>query len=194
MERTGSLYETKMAEPESAFSAHHVRYFARNLAAHRDPRNRWVHLVATVVGFCCLVSMLARVSLGPTDLGAVLAVVAVVYFAPFEPLAAALVGTAVVLARLVLGPQWGQAGVAPLTGIGVALAVYLAFNLFGVYTHHLFHDPIIAENSTEKLIVRLLKTGHTILFSSVHFVTFALFAAGYRPRLRSRIQRAAERQ
>jgi uncharacterized membrane protein YGL010W len=178
----------------SPLHAHHVRYFARNLAAHRDPRNRLVHLVATVVGFCSLVSMLARVPLGATDLGTLLAVGAVLYFAPFEPLAAALLATAVGTARLILGPRFGQAGVGPAAGLGVALGVFLAFNLFGVYTHVLFDDPIVAEGSTEKLPVRLAKTLHTILFSSVHFLTFGLFALGYRPRLRAEIEAAARQQ
>jgi uncharacterized membrane protein YGL010W len=178
----------------SPLHAHHVRYFARNLAAHRDARNRLVHLVATVVGFCCLVSMLARVSLGPTDLGTLLAVGAVLYFAPFEPLAAALLAAAATAARLLLGPRFGQAGVGPLPGLGVALGVFLAFNLFGVYTHYLFDDPIVAEGSTEKLPVRLAKTLHTILFSSGHFLTFGLFALGYRPRLRAEIEAEVQHQ
>src|SRR5207302_4609013 len=52
------------APTESAagpFAAHHLRYFGRTLAAHRDGRNRLVHLVATLVGFSCILSMLARV-------------------------------------------------------------------------------------------------------------------------------------
>ena len=179
-----------MSVPASPLHAHHVRYFARNLAAHRDPRNRLVHLVATVVGFCCLVSMLARVPLGATDLGTLLALGAVLYFLPFEPLAAALLASAVATARLVLGPRFGQADVGPLAGLGVALGVFLAFNLFGVFTHFLFDDPIVAEHSTEKLPVRLLKTLHTIVFSSGHFLTFGLFALGYRPQLRAEIATA----
>jgi hypothetical protein len=169
------------------FSAHHLRYFARNLAAHADPRNRLVHLAATLVGFQCLVSMLARVALGPTNLGALLAAATVLYFLPFEPLAAVLVGAVTLASRLLLGPRWGQAGVGPLAGLGVALAVFVVFNLTGVYTHRLFDDPIIARGSTEKLYVRLGKTLHTILFSSVHFVTFGLVALGYRPGLRRQI-------
>jgi uncharacterized membrane protein YGL010W len=178
----------------AALHAHHVRYFARNLAAHRDPRNRLVHLVATLVGFSCIVSMLARVSIGPTDLGALLAITAVLYFAPFEPLAALVIAATVSAARLLLGPHFGQAGVGPVRGLGTALGVFLAFNLFGVYTHRLFNDPIIASGSTEKLVVRLLKTAHTILFSVGHFVSFALFALGYRGRLRAEIVAAADRQ
>jgi uncharacterized membrane protein YGL010W len=178
------------------FRSHHVRYFARNLAAHRDPRNRAVHLVATVVGFCCLVSMLARVQLGAAglDLGAVLAIATVLYVAPFEPLAAAVVGAAVLIERLVLGAHFGQVGVGPLVGLGVPLAVFLLFNLTGVATHFVFDDPIIASGSKEKLPVRLAKTAHTIAFSSVHFVGFALFALGYRPALHAQIVAAAEQQ
>jgi uncharacterized protein YndB with AHSA1/START domain len=183
-----------LAAAARGLGAHHVRFLARNLAAHRDPRNRLVHLVATVVGFCSLVSMLARVPLGSTNLGTLLALATVLYYAPFEPLAAALVGAAAATARLALGPQFGQAGVGPLAGIGVPLGVFLAFNLFGVYTHHLFDDPIIASGSTEKLHIRLLKTTHTILFSSVQFVAFGLFALGYRGTLWAEIERAAARQ
>jgi hypothetical protein len=173
---------------------HHLRLFARNLAAHRDPRNRLVHLVATLIGFCCIVSMLARVSLFGTDLGVVLAVGTVVYFAPFEPLAAALVGLTAATARLGLGPRFGQVGVGPVAGIGVPLAIFLTFNLLGVWTHYLFDDPIVASGSTEKLHMRLLKTAHTVLFSSVHFVSFGLFALGYRRPLAERIEAAARAQ
>lgn len=180
---------SRMVAPRpSWFHAHHVRYFARQLRAHADPRNRVVHLVATLVGFQCLVSMLARVSVGPTNLGALLALTTVAYFLPFEPLAALVVGACTLLSRLVLGPGWGQAGVGPALGLGVALAVFLVFNLTGVYTHRLFDDPIIDHGSPEKLPVRLGKTLHTILFSSAHFVTFGLFALGYRPRLRRQIE------
>jgi uncharacterized membrane protein YGL010W len=185
---------TRAAGAAAGFAAHHVRYFARNLAAHRDRRNRWVHLVATVVGFCCLVSMLARVPIGRTDLGTVLAATTVLYFVPFEPLAAAIVGAAVLLARLTLGASFGQASLGPLAGLGIPLGVFLIFNLTGVATHQLFDDPIVASGSTEKRIVRLLKTVHTIAFSSVHFVTFGLFELGYRPALRAQIQQAARAQ
>jgi uncharacterized membrane protein YGL010W len=178
----------------SLLHAHHVRYLARQLAAHRDGRNRLVHLVGTVVGFCCLVSMLARVPLGATDLGTLLAVGAVLYFAPFEPLAAALLATVVGTARLVLGARFGQTGVGPLAGLGVALGLFLAFNLFGVYTHFLFDDPLLDEHATESVPVRLAKTVHTILFSSLHFVTFGLFALGYRPRLRREVEAQARRR
>jgi uncharacterized membrane protein YGL010W len=177
------------------FHSHHVRYFGRNLAAHRDPRNRAVHLVATLVGFTCLVSMLARVRLGVSvDAGGVLAIATVLYVAPFEPLAAAVVAGAVLLARLLLGAHFGQPHVGPLVGLGVPLAVFLFFNLAGVATHFLFDDPIIASASPEALPVRLGKTVHTIAFSSLHFVTYALFALGYRPALRAQIRAAAERQ
>ena len=172
----------------SPFAAHHLRYLARQLAAHADPRNRVVHLVATIVGFQCLVSMLARVSLGPTNLGAILALSTFVYFLPFEPLAACIVGAITLATRLLLGPQWGQAHVGPVAGIGVALAVFLAFNLTGVYTHRLFDDPIIDVGSREPTWIRLAKTLHTILFSSVHFVTFGLVALGHRPLLRRQIE------
>jgi uncharacterized membrane protein YGL010W len=181
----------ELSSEAAPLHAHHVKYFARQLAAHRDPRNRLVHLAATVVGFCCLVSMLARVPLGPSDLGTLLALAAVVYFAPFEPLAAALLATAVGTARLLAGPHFGQAGSGVVAGLGVPLAIFLVFNLFGVYAHFLFDDPLVAEHSTEKLPVRLAKTLHTILFSSGHFLAFALFALGYRPSLRAEIERAA---
>lgn len=172
----------------NAFAAHHLRYYARQLSAHADPRNRVVHLVATVVGFQCLVSILARWTLGPTNLGAILALATVLYFLPFEPLAALIVGAITLATRLLLGPRWGQAHVGALVGIGVALAVFLAFNLAAVYTHRLFDDPIIDRGSKQALWVRLAKTLHTILFSSVHFVTFGLLALGYRPRLRRQIE------
>jgi len=172
------------------FRAHHLRYFARNLAGHRDPRNRLVHLVATVIGFCCIVSLLARVTVLGTDLGSILAVATVLYYAPFEPLAAALVGLAALTARLLLGAQFGQAGVGAVAGIGVPLTVFLAVNLGGVYAHRLFGEPIVASHSTEKLYVRLGKTVHTILFSSVQFVAFGLFALGYRSALWARIDAA----
>ena len=174
----------------SPLAAHHLRYFARNLAAHRDPRNRRVHLIATLVGFQCLVSMLARVAVGPTNLGALLALATVLYVLPFEPLAAAVVAATTLAARLALGPRFGQAHAGPVAGLAVPLAVFLAFNLTGVYTHRLFADPIIDRNSQERLIVRLGKTLHTILFSSVHFVTFALLGLGYRPQLRRRLEAA----
>jgi hypothetical protein len=173
----------------AAFRSHHVYYFARNLAAHRDPRNRAVHLLATLVGFCCLVSMLARVPIGAfgLDLGGVLAVGTVLYVAPFEPLAGAVVGATALAARLLLGPHFGQVGVGPLVGLGVPLAIFLVFNLTGVATHVVFDDPIIKTGSKERLAVRLAKTAHTILFSSVHFVAYALFARGYRPALHAQI-------
>jgi uncharacterized protein YndB with AHSA1/START domain len=181
------------ASPETAanpFAAHHLRYFGRTLAAHRDGRNRLVHLVATVVGFSCILSMLARIPLG-VDVGALLALFTLLYFLPFEPLAAAIVGLSALASRLILGPRFGQVGVGTLAGIGVPLGIFLAFNLFGVWTHHLFDDPILAPRSHERLLVRLLKTGHTILFSSVHFVSFGLFALGWRPALRARVVAAA---
>jgi hypothetical protein len=173
---------------------HHVRFFARNLAAHRDSRNRRVHLVATLIGFACIVSMLARVTVGGSDLGTLLALATVAYFAPFDPLVAAILGAVAVAARLGLGPRFGQASVGALIGIGVPLGLFLAFNLLGVYTHHRYNDPIIATGSTEKLHLRLAKTAHTILFSSGHFVGFALFALGYRRALAGRVAAAAERQ
>ena len=178
----------------SRFHSHHVFYFARNLAAHRDGRNRAVHLVATVVGFGCLVAMLARVRLGSFDLGGLFALATFLYFVPFEPLAATIVGGAALAERLVLGAHFGQVGVAPLVGLGVPLAVVLAFNLTGVATHFLFDDPIIASGSREPMVVRLAKTAHTIAFSSVHFVGFALFELGYRRALHAEIVAAAQRQ
>jgi hypothetical protein len=134
--------------------------------------------------------MLARIPVG-VDVGLLLAAFTVLYFLPFEPLAALLVGGSALASRLILGPRFGQVGVGTLAGIGVPLGVFLAFNLFGVWTHHLFDDPILAPKSKERLIVRLLKTGHTILFSSVHFVSFGLFALGWRPQLHARVSAAA---
>jgi uncharacterized protein YndB with AHSA1/START domain len=173
-----------------AFTAHHLRYFGRTLATHRDARNRLVHLFATLVGFSCILSLLARIPVA-VNVGGLLAALLLIYFAPFEPLAALVVGLSALAARLVLGPRFGQVGVGPLAGIGVPLAIFLAFNLFGVWTHHLFNDPILAPRSRDPLPVRLLKTGHTILFSSVHFVSFALFAVGWRPDLHARVVAAA---
>ena len=172
------------------FAAHHLRYFGRTLATHRDGRNRLVHLVATLVGFSCILSMLARVPVG-VDLGALVAVATLLYFLPFAPSAALIVGGSALASRMILGPRFGQVGVGTLAGIGVPLAIFLAFNLFGVWTHHLFDDPILAPRSRDPLLVRLLKTGHTILFSSVHFVSFALFALGFSPALHARVVAAA---
>jgi uncharacterized protein YndB with AHSA1/START domain len=178
------------AQAATPFACHHLRYFGRTLATHRDGRNRLVHLIATLIGFSCILSMLARIPLG-VDVGALLALFTLLYFLPFEPLAAGLVGLSALTSRLVLGPRFGQVGVGTLAGIGVPLGIFLAFNLFGVWTHHLFNDPILAPRSRDRLLVRLLKTGHTILFSSVHFVSFGLFALGWRPGLRARVQAAA---
>jgi hypothetical protein len=174
-------------------SAHHLGFFGRTLAAHRDGRNRLVHLVATVVGYSSILSLLARIPTG-VDLGIVLAVLTLLYFLPFEPLAALLVAGSALASRLWLGPRFGQLGVGALAGIGVPLGVFLAFNLFGVWTHHLFDDPILAPRSRERLVTRLFKTMHTILFSSVHFVAFGLFAIGWRPALRARIEAAARHE
>jgi len=188
MGTSGAMLATTSGD--SAFAAHHLRYFGRTLAAHRDARNRFVHMVATVVGFSCILSMLARIPAGPY-VGEAMAVALFVYFVPFEPLAALLVFASAVLARLVLGPRFGQVGVGPLLGIGLPLSIWLSLNLFGVYTHRLFDDPILAPKSAGVLWVRLAKTGHTILFSSVHFVTFGLFALGWRPALHARVTAAA---
>jgi uncharacterized protein YndB with AHSA1/START domain len=179
-----------VATTTNPLTAHHLRYFGRTLAAHRDGRNRLVHLVATVVGFSCILSMLARIPVG-VDMGLLLAIFTLLYFLPFEPLAALLVGFSALTSRLILGPRFGQVGVGALAGIGVPLGLFLAFNLLGVWTHHLFDDPILAPRSRDRLLVRLLKTGHTILFSSVHFVSFGLFALGWRPALRARVTTAA---
>jgi uncharacterized protein YndB with AHSA1/START domain len=180
----------EVAHTAGPLAAHHLRYFGRTLATHRDGRNRFVHLVATLVGFSCILSLLARIPLG-IDVGALLALFTLLYYLPFEPLAAAIVGLSALGSRLVLGPRFGQLGVGTLAGIGVPLGIFLAFNLFGVWTHHLFNDPILAPRSRDRLVVRLLKTGHTILFSSVHFVSFGLFALGWRPTLHERVVAAA---
>jgi uncharacterized protein YndB with AHSA1/START domain len=178
---------------ENAFAAHHLRYFGRTLATHRDGRNRFVHLVATVIGFSCILSMLARIPLA-VDVGALLGVFTLLYFLPFEPLAALLVGGSALASRLILGPRFGQVGVGAPAGIGVPLGIFLALNLLGVWTHHLFDDPILAPRSRDPMPVRLFKTAHTILFSSVHFVAFGLFALGWRPALRDRVAAAARVQ
>jgi hypothetical protein len=191
LSRVSSAAPPEESEPTVApLTAHHLRSFGRTLAAHRDGRNRLVHLVATVVGFSCILSMLARIPAG-VDVGLLLAAFTLLYFLPFEPLAALLVGASALGARLLLGPRFGQVGVGSLAGIGIPLGLFLALNLFGVWTHHLFDDPILAPRSRERLWMRLAKTAHTILFSSVHFVAFGLFALGWRPELSARITAAA---
>jgi hypothetical protein len=167
-----------------------MHFLARNRSSHRDARNRAVHLVATVVGFCCLVSMLARLHVpghAAWNAGTALGVITVAYYAPIEPLATAIVAAAWLGMGLVLGPSYGQAGAPPLLGELVPLGVFLAFNLTGVWTHRIFKDAIIDPHSVEPVWKRLLKTAHTILFSSVQFVTFALLDLGYRPALKARL-------
>lgn len=175
------------------YSEHHLYFLARNRAAHRDARNRAVHLVATVVGFCAIVSMLARIHLpGQPSLnaGLVLAVGTIVYYAAFEPLATALVAGACALLAATFGLDFGQSRVGALGGIGVPLAIFLVFNLTGVWTHRLFGDPIIDPKAVDPIWKRLLKTLHTILFASVQFVTYALLDLGYRPALSARLDAA----
>jgi hypothetical protein len=177
----------------NGYAEHHLYFLARNRSAHRDARNRAVHLVATVVGFCSLVAMLARLHVPghpAWNAGALLVIGTMLYYAAFEPLATLVVGCACAIAVSLFGLDFGQSAVSPWVGLGVPLATFLVFNLTGVWTHHLFGDPIIDPKSKEPTWKRLLKTLHTILFSSVQFVTFALLDLGYRPALKQRLHAA----
>jgi uncharacterized membrane protein YGL010W len=177
----------------NGYVEHHLYFLARNRVAHRDWRNRAVHLVATIIGFCTIVSMLARIALPhhpACNLGLLLAVGTTLYYVAFEPLATAIVTCAWITVSFVLGPDFGQTGRSAAAGIGVPLGIFLAFNLTGVWTHSLFNDPIIDDHAVDPIWKRLLETLHTILFSSVQFVTFALLDAGYRPELRAQLARA----
>jgi len=174
----------------TAYFEHHLYFLARNRAAHRDARNRAVHLVATITGFCSIVAMLARLQVPgqpALNAGLLFAVATVAYYAPFEPLATAIVAAACVCAVALFGPDFGQSHTSAWIGLGVPLLTFLVPNLTGVWTHRLFGDPILDPKAVDPVWKRLLKTVHTILFSSVQFVTFALLDLGYRPALHAQL-------
>src|SRR5690349_17961284 len=95
---------------------HHTYFFARPLALYYNQRSWPIQLGIAWISLLCLVSMLARLSIGSAGLpfsadshaGTLFVLALVVYHLLFDAAATLGVLAFTLLARLLLGPTYGQ--------------------------------------------------------------------------------------
>lgn len=175
---------------------HHSHYFARPLALRYRLRPWPLQLGIAWLSLLCLVSMLARISIGSagalfsadSHAGTFFILILVVYHILFDATTTLSVVAGVLLARLLLGPTYGQVYFGPWLGVGLPLLLLATLNF-----------PMIVKAlgmpfPTDPWSIRLLKALHDLAFSSLHMTLFALFAHGYRPGLRASLYAEAHRQ
>jgi FAD/FMN-containing dehydrogenase len=175
---------------------HHTHYFARPLAL-RDRQRPWpLQLGIAWISLLCLVSVLARISIGSAEalfssdshIGTLFVLALAAYHLVFDVTATLGVVAFVLLARLVLGPTYGQVYLSPPLGVGIPLL------LLGILNYPMFIKAIRVPFPTDPWPIRLLKALHDLAFCSLHTTLFALFAHNYRPELQARVRAEARRQ
>lgn len=175
---------------------HHIHYFARPLAMRYDQRTRPVQLSVAYASLLCLVSMLARIPIRGADgpfaadvhAGALFVLALAVYHLPFDAAATLAVVAFMLLARLLLGPTYGQAYLGPSLGVAIPLLVLVILN------YPLWVKALRVPFATDPWPVRLLKALHDLAFASVHVTLFTFLDDNYRPELKVSLQAEARRQ
>lgn len=176
--------------------AHHIHYFARPLAMRYDQRPWPVQLGIAWISLLCLVSLLARIPIASTDVpfsadlhpGTLFVLILAVYHLPFDVGATLIVVGFVLLARLLLGPTYGQAYLGPPFGVGISLL------LLAILNAPMMVKTMRVPFPTEPWPGRLLKALHDRACASVHTTLFALLDHNYRPELKASLQAEARRQ
>jgi hypothetical protein len=108
---------------------HHIVYLARPLALGAGQGARPWRLGSAWLSLLCLVSLLSRLPLVRSDApfapdlhaGTLLIILIALYFLPFDWGSLLPVLAVVLLARLFLGPSYGQSHLSPAIGIAVPL-------------------------------------------------------------------------
>lgn len=175
---------------------HHTHYVARPLAMRFGQRSWPVELAFSLIWLLCLVSLLARIPIPgagvalPADFNfaTLFVLLLVVYHLPFDVVAPLAVGAFMLLARLLLGPSYGQAYLSPPLDVGIPLI------LLAILSYPIMIKALRAPFSTDPWPFRLLKTLHDLDFASVHRTLFALLDRGYRPELKAKLHAEARRQ
>lgn len=185
-----------MVQTTTMLKKHHIYYAARQVAMHNDQRAWSIPLVIALASLLCLVSLLARIPMtgagvpfaADLNVGTLFLVVLAVYHLPFDAMATLAVVAFVLLARLLLGPAFGQTYVSPALGIGVPLVLLV------ILSYPMLMKALRVPFPTEPWPVRLLKGLHDVACASVHCALLALLDRNYRPDLKAHLQAEARRQ
>jgi hypothetical protein len=177
-------------------NAYHIASFARPLALRSDKQPWMLTLGRAWISLLCIISLLARIPIGSANvpfaadshLGTLFILLLVVYHLPFDVGATLGVAAFVFLARLLLGPTYGQVYLNPSLAVGLPLV------LLGILNYSMVVKSLRIPFPTDWWPIRLLKLLHDLAFASVHTALFALFDHNYRPELHARLQADARRQ
>jgi hypothetical protein len=175
---------------------HHTYYFGRPLALRYNQQSWPIQLGIAWLSLLCLVSMLARISIVGANIlfsadshaGTLFVLALAIYHLLFDVTATLGVVAFVLLARLLLGPTYGQVYLSPSLGAGVPLLI------LGILNYPLLVKAIRVPFPTDPWPARLLKALHDLAFASVHVTLFAFLDHNYRPELKARLQAEAHRQ
>ncbi len=175
---------------------HHLYYFARPLALRRN-QGAWLgQLGIAWVSLLCLISLLARIPIAnagnpfSADLhvGNLFVLGLVFYHVLFDVGATLSMVGFVFLARLFLGPTYGQVYLGQWWGIVTPLL------LLGILNGPIFVRAMRVPFPTDSGLTRLLKALHDCVCASVHTALFVLLDRHYRPELKANLYAEARRQ
>jgi D-arabinono-1,4-lactone oxidase/FAD binding domain len=175
---------------------HHTSAFARPLALQDGHRSWPIQLGVAWASLLCLVSLLARIPLGGVEgarmadshAGTLFVVALVVYHLLFDVGTALGVAGVVLVARLMLGPSYGQVHLSPPLDVAIPLL------LLGILSLPMLARAMRAPFPTDPWPIRLLRALHDLACASAHMTLLALLEHGYRPELRARLHAEARRQ